>query len=303
SFSLITLIAFVRHKKEKSRRGFLSFIIYISFIAALLTKENALVLPLLMIVVLSYFRSNPRRGTVTIVGSCAAIAAGFFLIKIFALHQWRHGDTQIPLSGAGSFSISVVVKSIATYCSMLTFPFTFSLDRCLTVPASHAALALAVTVVALIVLGFVTVRELLRGKPVGFALAFIFVSLLPACNIVLLAGRPIAEQRLYLPSVGFCLLAALLFQSIGGQTRRRALTALCIVPILSCYLLITVKRTDCWLSEQVLWERTLEVSPTSWRSRLFLASLYGRQGRYAEAVCLLKQVLRSCSPRPARCIQ
>ena len=298
SFSLITLIALVRREKEKLWRG-LASVIYLSFVSALLTKENAIVLPLLMIVVLIHFRSVPRKSTLIIVGSCAAIAVGFLLVKIFALHQWRHGDAQLPLTGGGRFSIFVIVKSIATYCSMLIFPFSFSLDRCFTIPASHPVLALAVSGIALIALAFVAARELLLGRPAGFALSFIFVSLIPASNIVLLAGRPIAEQRLYFPSVGFCLLAALLFQSIGEGARRRALIALCIVPLLSCYLLITVKRTDCWLSEQVLWERTLEVSPTSWRSKLFLAALYGQQGRHAEAVGLLKQVLRTCFPRPA----
>ena len=299
ALSLITLIAFVRHEKEKSSHRSISFTMYLSFACALLTKENALILPLLLIIILLYFRSTIRRRTVVIISSCAALAIGFLLLKIFVLHQWRHEDVQPPLLSGWPSSIFVVVKSIVIYCSMLILPVNFSLDRCFTIPASQPALVFALYSVVIVTIVSAAIRELLLRRPAGFALLFTLVSLLPACNIVFLAGRPIAEQRLYFPSIGFCLLVALALQSIRGRLRARALIALCIVPLFSWYLLITIKRTDCWLHEQALWERTLEVSPTSWRSKLFLAALYGQQERYADAVNLLKQVLRTCFPRTA----
>ena len=69
---------------------------------------------------------------------------------------------------------------------------------------------------ALLFLGIGIVRAYQKSRVVFFAVGWILLCLLPAANIIYLASRPIAEQRLYITSFGFCLLLAYGIERLYG---------------------------------------------------------------------------------------
>ena len=280
-----------------------------AFVLACLTKESAVVLPLMCASVLALprpptlpelerWRAGPPRhrawaGLVPL----AAIAALFLFIKLGVLPHSRPSPASSLLVGAYPRA-AAVAKTLAIYLALLAFPARFSLDRFFAIPVfpPHAALLLGAAAVTL-AFAFAA-RGLMGKKPWGAALALTLAPLLPVSNIVFISGRPLAEQRVYLASAGFCLCAAILIERAARAPRARAGVAALTLALAASWLIASVKRTDYWRSEQVLWERTLEVSPSSWRAKLFLSRVYRREGRSDDAVALIKEILRYSEPMP-----
>jgi tetratricopeptide (TPR) repeat protein len=192
----------------------------------------------------------------------------------------------------------VVAKTLALYLGMLAFPAHFCLDRRLAVPVlpPEAAPLLAFAAISLVFAA--AFRGLVRRRPWGAALALALLPLLPASNIVFLSGRPLSEGRLYLATAGFCLGIALFVDRAAHRPAARRLAAALAALLAAVWLVASAARTGYWLDDRVLWERTLEASPLSWRTKLFLSRIYSREGRPDEAIVLIKGILRYSEPRP-----
>lgn len=285
----------------------------VALILACLTKESAAAVPLMCAAALAFPRPG-RRDAERIGGGSAgeppparrrawagllplaAFVALFLFIKIVFLPHSRPGASDALLAGAYPRA-ATVVKTLALYLGMLAFPSHFSLDRGFAVPVfpPHASFLFAAATVALVFA--CALRGVAGGRPWGAALALALAPLIPVSNIIFIAGRPIAEQRVYLASAGFCLCAAVLIDRLARLPRARSAAAALTLVLAASWLVASVKRTDCWRSEQVLWEQTLEASPQSWRARLFLSRVYRDAGRLDDAIALLKEILRYSEPR------
>ena len=267
-----------------------------AFVLACLTKESAVVLPLMCASALLAPGRLRRRAWAGLV-PLAAIAALFLFVKLGVLPYSRPSPASSLLVGAYPRA-AAVAKTLAVYLALLAFPARFSLDRFFAIPVfpPHTALLLGAAAVAL---AFAcAARGLMGKKPWGAALALALAPLLPVSNIVFISGRPLAEQRVYLASAGFCLCAAILIERAARPPRARVGVAALTLALAASWLIASVKRTDYWRSEQVLWERTLEVSPSSWRAKLFLSRVYRSEGRSDDTVALIKEILRYTVPRP-----
>lgn len=113
---------------------------------------------------------------------------------------------------------------IARYGQLLIAPFNPSPDYSYNVyppilGAGDLRWIAAVAVVALIVAG---VWRLRRQTPMWFGLLFMMFTFFIASNLVLTIGTIMAERLLYLPSAGFCILAAAAALWVAGLDRRWA---------------------------------------------------------------------------------
>ena len=303
SFSLVSIIAMVRYLSDQARQRPLLPVSLAALALALLTKESAVVAPLVCAALLPFLpRDATARGRKGLI-LMFAIAGTLLALKFLLLGQGRFEEAVPYLSGGWRSLFFTATKSTLTYLSLLVLPVNLSLDRGFTIPpaAPLPGSLLSSALIALLVVWALRESRLRRGA--GFALLFIIVSLLPACNIVFLAGRPISEQRVYFASIGFCLLLAVALEAALRIRRLRALGVVLVLVVSSSYLLISIKRTDCWRNEKVLWERTHEGSPSSWKSELFLAAMYGNEGKYAESIALFKHVLRAPSSQQVRAVK
>lgn len=298
--SLVSLIAFVRCVKNRTGAR-LSFGLAIAvFIFAFLAKETALIVPLLCVPILMFIPALSKRHALYRLISLLILAAILFFLKLFLLKQGRFEQAAPFLTGGWISSLFTVTKTVTIYLFMLAIPVNFSLDRLFIIPLSHLAVTPLLYTTLILIILIIALRQTKRRNPEGLALSFLFIALLPVCNIIYIAGRPISEQRVYLASIGFCLLLAILLDVRLRSKFSRHLALVLVLCVCSTYFLIAVKRTDCWREERVLWERTLENTPSSYRSRLFLARLYRKQGQFPDAIALLKRILRTMpSSKPA----
>lgn len=98
---------------------------------------------------------------------------------------------------------------------------------------------------------------------VGFSLAIMIITFLPASNLFFLVGFVVAERVLFLPSMGFCILIAVgatkLINYFDRPFYQRAIKA-AIVFLLFSYSIKTVKRNEKWLSGHSLYIEALKLN-------------------------------------------
>ena len=116
-----------------------------------------------------------------------------------------------------------------------------------------------------------------RARPVSFGILWLFVTLAPVLNARWMSAYVFGERYLYLPSVGFCLVAgwacAALWQSSLSRQNAyadRLVAAACVVAAL-CVLRISLRVLD-WRDDITLFTRC----PRCRARRLSSARRFGR---------------------------
>ena len=135
-----------------------------------------------------------------------------------------------------------------------------------------------------------------RRFPVAaFAAAWVFVTLLPVFNIRGVGANVFSERYLYIPSLGFCLLAAWL----GGQAShmfpsslRHLTTLTALIVVCVSYAVQTVRRNGAWKDELALFSSAVAESPRSAQMRNSLAQSYLDKGLPLEAERQYQEAIR-----------
>ncbi|XP_067622671.1 protein O-mannosyl-transferase Tmtc2 isoform X2 [Eurosta solidaginis] len=128
------------------------------------------------------------------------------------------------------------------------------------------------------------------------AMSFLTLPFLPASNLFFYVGFVVAERLLYLPSVGYCLLAGYGVGKLMERVRSPADRKRKIALILGLSLLLsvlgvrTVQRNTDWYDEESLFRSAVQVNPPKALGNL--GSVLSSQGRYAEAQEALKEAIK-----------
>ena len=218
----------------------------------------------------------------------------FFVIrKILFVASPIYGELFIdnPIARASWFSGEMTAfKVLGRYLMILVYPSTLSCDYSYNqIPLygegapgwedAQCWLGLAAVVT---LLGFAWTRRL-RQPLFSFGVFFFFGMILPTANIVKPIGSIMAERFLYLPSIGFCLVAALALRPLGEK-----LVTVLTMPLtwrpwaglaLPCALLLvlgvrTYARNVDWGTEFSLWHSAVAAAPNSFKVHKGLANGY-----------------------------
>jgi tetratricopeptide (TPR) repeat protein len=125
----------------------------------------------------------------------------------------------------------------------------------------------ALTAILFLILAAVAIVYGLRRAPLSsFAALWVFISLIPALNVYAVGRNVFAERYLYLPSVGFCFLIALIAARAGDALPvrfRSSAAAVVSAAVLLLYAVQTFARNPVWKDDTTLFTRTLESSPNA----------------------------------------
>jgi len=151
----------------------------------------------------------------------------------------------------------------------------------------NTSLANASIVGGLLIIVFCIVAILLLRKSApaaAYSILWIGLLLAPVLNARWMAANVLTERYLYLPSVGFCWLAAWgiarLWDAASKASSERTLTAgrLALAGVLGVLVLsgivATTRRNRVWQTDLVLYTRTLETDPDAHIIRSNLGSVY-----------------------------
>jgi protein O-mannosyl-transferase len=285
SASLATLLVF-RHAVVTGRaRWYVATLV--GWIIAIGAKEVGVMLPPLLFVydalLLSNrgaFRRRARALHLPLVAGMALIAASRLAVL------WRLEGTLHPAVHWPNLLVGADV--VRRYVSLLFLAAPQGIYHA--VPALHLSDPRAIFAVGwlatLVILGW---RAGTRDRLVAFGSAWFLAMLAPpALLVVLNVGEPMAEHRLYVPSIGAVLACAAPLGALWARLKgwRLARSALAAAMILLVALLgqRTIARNDVWSDPVRLWRESAERAPEMWWPQQMLGEALQQRGRCDEAV-------------------
>jgi Flp pilus assembly protein TadD len=270
-----------------------------SFVLALLSKEQALTLPLLATLYEHWFRED--RVETKWEQKASRYAALWLLSAAYLVVRLRYlGGLAPPISKPGlepGTPIIAVPALIGEYGWRLVWPVR--LCAYYELPSGVATLlawALA-GILTLALCGWAGAVLWRVNRQAAFGIIWILATLAPVLNIRWMVNNAFAERYLYLPSVGFCWIlgwAAMRcwdWLSARGSRWRAALpAAACLLGVL-CMVRIALRNRD-WRDDVTFYTSTLVISPDSYYMHSNLGGAYFARGNRAAAEKEWREALR-----------
>lgn len=269
-FYLLSFLLFKRNLERKDgRRTFGYLLSFFLFICALFSKSAAV--SFLPFILLYRFCIHGFKG----VSKHETLFYFSVLVATLLYVQWYSGVLQDFGIISEGFSLHrnwgwwFVTSSVVTmfYLKQLLLPFDLSIvyEYPLAVNVFSRPVALSFSLFCFAIIIWITFLLLKRKKYVEtFLVGFFFVSLLPYLDLIRV-NIYFADRYLYLASVSFCILSALVIQKCYTLLEHKALarTALIagVVIMLSTYAFQTKEYTASWKNTLALWFNAKEVAP------------------------------------------
>jgi len=296
---LLGLLSYMRGLAETGRRRWAWFAVVIGAqTVGLFSKENALVLPLLMLLYDRVYPDRARwRDRLPVYGALVLPFGALLAARIA-----QHASLQIPFSEnplvrADFLSARLTaVKVIGKFFGLFLWPARLSNDYSYNaVPvfswgpgAVGALLALGVCAGMLVFGHF----RRIQYPAAAFFIGFFFVALIPTANLIVLIGSIMAERFLYLPAVGLAGLLVLAIQA--GARRFSAPQAATVLTGVLCLLLAarTYARNSDWRDDLSLWSSAVRAVPEAARPHNALGNALEKAGRVPQAITEYRIALR-----------
>ncbi|MCK5558699.1 MAG: tetratricopeptide repeat protein, partial [Candidatus Hydrogenedentes bacterium] len=262
------------------------------YVAALLSKETAIVLPFLVLACALVFRERRNRTASIILVVCL-----FCCMLVYAVLRetcLKFGvSTTAPLP-LGTRLLNAC-QAFATYVRLLLVPVGLHMERTI----DEVSPAAVIFTIAVLAAACIFVWKRWRESPgTAFALLWFVIAWLPISGIYPL-NAAIAEHWLYLPSIGFLAFVVGSFDRILTSEQRlfppklaRTLSIGSLAVILLCFTALTIRRNGDWRDNFTLYTKTLEKAPNSSRVHYNLAIVYEQRGEDEKALGEFLETLR-----------
>jgi Flp pilus assembly protein TadD len=298
-FYVPSFIWYVRYRTEGDQKFLIASVIAYGLSA--LCKETPLALPLVFIVWEltrpGSSRSLGARGREIILQLIPyAVMAGAYLALRFAVLgriSWKHPFMARVPDSAIWMTVPYVFVS---YLRHLVAPFYLSLiyGTSFVTTANDPRFLLPVALIAVLAILLWTYKKKLSGEA-WTALALIVAPLLPVLNLRVFHYEYIIQDRyLYLPSIGFCYLIAILL--VRWSQRQKQLATAVAVTIIVAFGASTFAQNRVWHDAVSLWRRAIYYSPNSWSTHYNLGLAYFNLKQNQAAVDELVQA-KQLNPR------
>jgi tetratricopeptide (TPR) repeat protein len=285
-FYLLSLLLFLRHLDTSSRaeRG----LSLGAFALALLSKEMAVTLPLVLWLCLSLrARMDKNKSSPPVLSwlpPFVALTAVYVLARSFALGRtaqsgyWAGGPWPQALT---------MLKGFALYVKLALAPHPLSLEYLFPVKrmVDGEVLFSGTLLAGLFVWGLRRRRD---NPRLGFGILIFFLALAPVSNIVPV-NTIINERYLYLSMAAWGLIvsaAASWLKTLevpeGWSAGRWSVVGVSV--LLSCYMALTINRSSDWKDEYSLAGANLKTCPHSARVHSALAKAAAERGYWQEAI-------------------
>lgn len=210
----------------------------------------------------------------------------------------------VLVAGAWPARYMTAIAVVARYFGKLVWPFNLAADysyRQIDLVSSAADLWFLGGMGILAAAGVAVIWGLRRLPEAAFAVTFSAATFSLASNMVVLIGTIMAERLLYLPSAGFCLLAAIALRSVCRSVfkeRMRLAASVAAATIALSWAGATWARNRVWRDPVVFFQTMVADAPRSARSHRELGLVYSRLGRHEEALAEIQKSL-AIKPRDA----
>lgn len=258
------------------RPGWRTAAALLAFVLAVTSKGMGLALCPLLVLYVLLFR-HPSRWRSALVATwpfwlVAAIYLGFLSVFIKVDPPWAKAATLAELDAASA------VRTGLTYIGLLAFPSGLNMDRGLT-GGGIMGLGVPLALILLLMASHLLRMPAWRGAT-AFSLCWVALTLIPSLHLAQVASRLLAEQRLYLPSAGICMLLGMGTAALGRSPWGRALA----MGLALQFAAATMHRGFDWRSDAAIWSDALRKCPGSARAHAMWAQAYTVRGHLDRAI-------------------
>lgn len=276
---------------ETERRMRARLILGVVFLLALLSKEQAMTLPVLA-TIFEYFYREDRSATtawekLSRIGPLWGVAACYLAVRTFILGGVASVLMRPNLSWHDTLLSSIAL--LGRYIGKLVWPAHFAAFYVFHPSRGFTDAAVLLGFAGLAACGFLFLLLWKRAHLLSFAFFLIFLPLGPVLNARWMPASVFAERYLYLPSVGFCWLAGWAAVKIWNREGPPLLHPVArAIPVLVgslalVYAARTVTRNRDWTSDEVLFRQALQSQGDASLVRSDLGAVYYNHGDLAEA--------------------
>ena len=277
------------------------------YLAALLVKEPAIVLPAIVFV---YSLAGQGPGTATPEPATGrlrlavnqsipflCVTAAYLALRIVVLKGLGGGTGGAPWISARDTFLTAP-KLLVFYLWHLVWPVKLSIFYALPIVTSarSAAFVLSLAALGIIAVAGVILWRRRRTPNIPIAFTWLVLPILPVLKISVFQVDDFLHDRyLYLPCVGLAILFCVLLQSLTSENvpaRPSWKLALAVRVVVVLLGLATVFQETPWRDNVALFTYALERTPNNTIALNNLCVQYAAQGRYQEAHDLLVPVIR-----------
>ncbi len=280
AFSAFTVFLY---RRESAASWQTAAAVLLLFGAALMTKEDTIALPALLLLTDFWWSKGSRwegirRNWRIYVPMVVASLLGVRLFWGLITHATTAGFALRDFTWYQYFFTQW--RAIFVYLGMFLWPANLTLDW--DFPISHTVLEHGAIVWLAILLALIAAAWTLRRRfPLATYGFLVFLILLAPTSSILPIRDPVAERRIYFGMLGLLLIAVDLLARVKIDRQMLAVGGLAVV-LLAGY--VTHARAEVWSEELSIWQDTARKSPAAWRPHFQLGFAYLKAQRYNEAL-------------------
>ncbi|MEI8280024.1 MAG: glycosyltransferase family 39 protein [Bacteroidota bacterium] len=264
----------------------------ISFLAALISKETAITLILIIPLIGFLYHNNDKKKSLYITVSNFTVAIIFLIIRTHLLSVYHANNTNdvaffdnmLVKSPSVASKLATIMVIMGQYIKLLIVPYPLVCDYSFnSIPftsLSNPWVIISIGIyICLIVMGILRMLQK-RKDPLAFSILFFFITISLFSNIIFLMGTPMAERFLFFPSVGFCLAIAVLIDRWVLRNDNNITSLILspklwtvLIPIVLMYSVLSIKRNADWVDNATLFKADVAKAPNNAK----LAYYYGTE--------------------------
>jgi len=286
-FFIILTLLFLLNKDKKYH-----IISFITLIAALFSKEIALMTPgLIFIVLLSQKKSFTKESILTSLIQTlpyALITISYFILRITVLNfnnTLNFYNSENIYSSHLQVRLATFFHIFPQYLELILYPKKLFMERDSVIKVmTTITLPIILSILGIITSFFVSIWKRKNYPIIFFSLLWIGITFVPTSGILPINGI-FYEHFLFFPSVGFFLLTSYVFISIYRRSKSmtKEILGILFIIIVSLLCFRTIARNLEWHDPITFYNQTLNNAQSS---RIFnnLAMAYADSGRPSEAI-------------------
>lgn len=263
---------------------------YLSYSFALLSKEMAATLPLIVCCYEWAYVAKKKQGA-SDSGQFNLYILGYFAVTLLYLYLRFFYFYNIAESMIDKFDFKDRVLTLpwllSNYIKITLFPVSLSAYYAIAPVKSIDSALFFYPIIIIFLLFVIALPFTIKDKNIIAGIIFFLIVLIPVYNIVPI-GVPFAERYLYLPTVGFSMFMGIIIHSFlnnkAASSYRIAWLSIIFFIVISINSLLVVKRNMVWQNDFSLWYDVVKKMPNSAFAHNNIGLAYAEDSQFDAAI-------------------
>ena len=257
----------------------------IFFLAAMLSKETAIIFPLMVLGTDLFLKRHIKKKHMIMKYTLLIVTLLFYgALRWYILGETSTGNMPSFVNNPLVYTSSIVriitaLSIFLKYILLLLFPYTLSADYSYNQLQIYKSILHVIPIISIVLFStffVISVYYRKRYPQYGIAWIIFFFPYLLISNIIFPIGTIMGERLMYLPSAGFSLVMGTVLAKLMKKWQPGIIALLIAIVLL--YTVKTISRNHEWYDDFTLFTANLETAPNSVKVLCNMGYLSGTKG-------------------------